>query len=211
MSDAIAMQFMPPVSPEDQARANLYGLLARLFYAPPDANLISELRLAAPRPDAGGEPLTAEGEALKAAWAELAEACGTAFPARIEEEHLQLFVGVGKSEVTPYLSAYLLRSESDSPLARLRGQLAEWGLARREEAVEPEDHVSALCETMRWLIVGRKATLDMQRGFFEQYLRVGAARFCSAVSACENAKFYRHPAKLLQALLDVEHKAFAID
>jgi len=210
MSDAIAMQFVPPVSPEDQARANLYGLLARLFYAPPDANLISELRLAAPPPD-DGEPLTAEGEALRAAWAGLAAACASAFPARLEEEHLQLFVGVGKAEVTPYLSAYLVRSESDSPLARLRGQLAEWGLARREEAVEPEDHISALCETMRWLIVGRKAGLDVQRQFFLEYLRTSGTRFCTAVSACEDARFYRYPARLLQALLDVEHKAFEID
>ncbi len=210
MSDGIAMQFVPAVSPEDQARADLYGLLARLFYAPPDANLISELRLAVPPPQ-DGEPLTAEGEALRGAWAELAAACGSAFPARIEEEHLQLFVGVGKAEVTPYLSAYLVRSESDTPLARLRGQLAGWGLARREEAMEPEDHISALCETMRWLIVGRKAKLDVQRQFFLEYLHTGASRFCSAVSTCDSAKFYRHPAKLLQALLDVEHKAFDID
>ena len=210
MSDAIAMQFVPPVSPEDQARADLYGLLARLFYAPPDANLISELRLASPPPD-DGEPLTAEGEALKAAWAELVEACGSSFPARLEEEHLQLFVGVGKAEVTPYLSAYLVRSESDSPLARLRGQLADWGLARREEAVEPEDHLSALCETMRWLIVGQKEGLEVQRQFFLEYLHTGGSRFCTAVSACEDAKFYRYPARLLQALLDVEHKAFEID
>ena len=210
MSEGVAMQFVPPVSPEDEARADLYGLLARLFYAPPDANLISELRLAVPPPD-DGEALTAEGEALRAAWAGLAQACVSAFPARLEEEHMQLFVGVGKAEVTPYLSAYLERSESDNPLARLRGQLSEWGLARREDAVEPEDHVSALCETMRWLIVGRKANLEVQRKFFEDYLRTGASRFCSAVSACENAKFYRHPANLLQALLDVEHKAFGID
>lgn len=210
MSDAIAMQFVPAVSPEDQARADLYGLLARLFYAPPDANLISELRLASPPPD-DGEPLTAEGVALKTAWAELVEACGNAFPSRLEEEHLQLFVGVGKAEVTPYLSAYLARSESDSPLARLRGQLAEWGLARLEEAVEPEDHVSALCETMRWLIVGRKATLEAQRQFFLEYLYVGGSRLCTAVITCKNAGFYRYPAKLLQALLNVEHKAFEIN
>ena len=210
MSDAIAMQFVPPVSPEDQARANLYGLLARLFYAPPDANLIAELRLAAP-PAEDGESLTAEGEALKAAWTQLVEACASAFPARLEEEHMQLFVGVGKAEVTPYLSAYVDRTEGDNPLARLRGQLADWGLARREEAVEPEDHVSALCETMRWLILGRKAGLDVQRQFFEQYLHTGGSRFCSAVTACGSAKFYPHVAALLQGLLDVEHKAFDID
>jgi len=204
------MQFVPPVAPEDQARADLYGLLARLFYAPPDANLISELRLAAPSPG-DAEELTPEGNDLKAAWAGLVEACGSAFPARLEEEHLQLFVGVGKSEVTPYLSAYLVRSESDTPLARLRGQLAAWGLARKEEAMEPEDHVSAVCETMRWLIAGRKATLEVQREFFLEYLFVGGSRFCSAVSVCENARFYRFPAKLLQTLLHVEHKAFEID
>ena len=64
MSDAIAMQFVSPVAPEDQARANLYGLLARLFYAPPDANLISELRLAVP-PPGDGERLVATGRAIR--------------------------------------------------------------------------------------------------------------------------------------------------
>ena len=210
MSDAVPMQFVPPVAAEDQARADLYGLLARLFYAPPDANLLAELRQSAPPPE-DGESLTSEGEALKRAWAELVEACGSAFPARIEEEHLQLLVGIGKAEVTPYLSAYLARNESDSPLSRLRGQLTEWGLARREETVEPEDHVSALCETMRWLIVGRKATLEVQRYCFETYLYPGASRFCSAVSASDSAKFYRHSANLLSALLEVERKAFYIE
>jgi TorA maturation chaperone TorD len=210
MSDAIAMQFEPPVSPEDQARADLYGLLARLFYAPPDANFISELRLAAPAsPDA--QALTAEGDAFRSAWAGLLAACAHAFPARLEDEHLQLFVGVGKSEVTPYLSAYIVKSERDTPLARLRGQLMEWGLARRDSASEPEDHVAAVCETMRWLIAGRNAGLEVQRQFFSEYLYVGGMAFCSAVSACENARFYRHAAALLTAFLDIERKAFEID
>ena len=210
MTEAAPLHLTPTASPEDQARANLYGLLARLFYAPPDANLISELRLAAPAP-ADGEPPTAEGDAFGSAWSGLLAACASAFPARLEEEHLQLFVGVGKAEVTPYLSAYIVQSERDAPLARLRGQLAEWGLARRESASEPEDHVAAVCETMRWLIVGRKADLEVQRRFFLTYLYTAGQRFCSAVSACENAKFYRHGATLLQAFLDIEHKAFEID
>jgi TorA maturation chaperone TorD len=210
MTEPVAMQFMPPVSPEDEARANLYGLLARLFYASPDANLLSELRLAVPpTEDEGG--LTAEGEALKAAWAGLVAACASAFPARLEEEHFQLFVGVGKAEVTPYLSAYKERREAENPLVRLRGQLAEWGLARREGAVEPEDHIAAICETMRWLIVVRKASLETQRSFFEEYLEAAGARFCSAVTACADAKFYVHVAQLLRCLLDLERKAFEID
>jgi TorA maturation chaperone TorD len=210
MSDAVAMQFVPPNSPEDQRRADLYGLMARLFYAPPDANLLSELRLAA-APAADAEPLIAEGKALAAAWAKLVEACVGAFPAQLEEEHLQLFVGVGKAQVTPYLCAYMERTDAENPLARLRGQLAQWGLARREETVEPEDHVAALCETMRWLIEGRKAGLEAQRAFFRGYLFSPGLRFCSAVSACEDAGFYRHVAGLLQSFLDVELKAFDIE
>jgi TorA maturation chaperone TorD len=204
------MQFVAPVSPEDEARANLYGLLARLFYAPPDANLLSELRQAAP-PAEEGDGLTAEGKALKEAWAELVAACASAFPARLEEEHFNVFVGVGKAQVTPYLSAYMERREGEAPLVRLRAQLADWGLARREEAAEPEDHVSGVCETMRWLIVRRKAPLETQREFFRAYLDIPASLFCAAVTACEDARFYRHVARLLGTLLAVERKAFEID
>jgi TorA maturation chaperone TorD len=204
------MQFVPPVSPEDESRANLYGLLARLFYAPPDANLLSELRQAAP-PAEEGDGLTAEGKALKEAWAELVAACASAFPARLEEEHFNVFIGVGKAQVTPYLSAYMERREGENPLVRLRAQLADWGLGRREEAAEPEDHVSGVCETMRWLIVRGKAPLDTQRRFFREFLDSPATRFCSAVTACEDAKFFRHVARLLGALLAVERKAFDID
>jgi TorA maturation chaperone TorD len=141
----------------------------------------------------------------------LVQACASAFPARVEEEHFQLFVGVGKAEVTPYLSAYMERREGENPLVRLRGRLAEWGLARRGGAVEPEDHVSAVCETMRWLIAVRKAPLEIQRSFFDEYLKASGERFCSAVTACEDAKFYCHVARLLHALLELECKAFEID
>ena len=34
------MQFVPTLPAEEVARANFYGLLARLFYAPPDAALL---------------------------------------------------------------------------------------------------------------------------------------------------------------------------
>ncbi len=33
------------IAPEEAARANFYGLIARLFYAPPDAQLISQVLL----------------------------------------------------------------------------------------------------------------------------------------------------------------------
>lgn len=197
------------MTPEDQARAGFYGLLARLFYAPPDANLIAEL-LQAPPPRSEGDRPTAEGKALGAAWSALMDACRSAFPALLEQEHLALFVGIGKAQVTPYLSAYLQRFEGESPLVRLRDQLAAWGLGRRGEAPETEDHISGLCETMRWLIGSREDSLEAQRECFETYLYVGGIPFCDAVSACPDAKFYVPCARLLRAFLEIEHKAFEI-
>ena len=109
------------IAPEEVARANLYGLIARLFYAAPDAQLISEL-LNAPKIEGEGE--------LAAAWHEMVEACRTAFPAVLEAEHTELFIGTGKAPVTPYLTRYALRHAGDNPLVDLRQQLAAWGIAR---------------------------------------------------------------------------------
>jgi TorA maturation chaperone TorD len=197
------------MTPEDQARAGFYGLLARLFYAPPDANLIAEL-LRAPAPRGEGERPTAQGEALAAAWSALMAACRSAFPALLEQEHLALFVGTGKAQVTPYLSAYLLRFDGDSPLVRLRDHLAAWGIARRSGTPETEDHISGLCETMRWLIGRGEDSLEAQRECFEAYVYPGGISFCDAVSACPDAKFYAPCARLLRAFLEIEHKAFEI-
>ena len=54
------LRFMPP---EEQARANFYALLARLFYAPPDEGFLKTL--------AAADELDAEDEALAARWREL--------------------------------------------------------------------------------------------------------------------------------------------
>ena len=56
------LKFQPPEVPEDKARAGYYALLARLFYAGPDAALLATIG----RADeiAGG----AEQSALAGAW-----------------------------------------------------------------------------------------------------------------------------------------------
>ena len=67
------------LDPEDVARANLYGLIGRLFYAPPDPNLLAEIS----RSEAGGEG----GETgLVAAWRGVQDACRSAFPAVVRQE-----------------------------------------------------------------------------------------------------------------------------
>jgi TorA maturation chaperone TorD len=187
------------VAPEETARANLYGLIARLFYAPPDEQLISELLRA--QPIAGDSPIAA-------AWREMVEACRNAFPVTLENEHTVLFVGTGKAEVTPYLSHYVVKYATDNPLVELRQQLAAWGIGRREEVAEYEDHVSGVCETMRFAIAVQQRSPEEQRTFFDRFVFRGGTAFCDAVSASKNARFYQHVAHFARAFLDIEKAAF---
>jgi len=191
-----AMEFM---APEEAARANLYGLIARLFYAAPDTQLISQLVRA---------PAMEGDAALAAAWRQMTLACASAFPVSLENEHTQLFIGTGKSEVTPYLTHYTLRHSSDSPLVELRQQLVSWGIGRREDVAEYEDHISGVCETMRFAIAVQQRSPEEQKMFFERFVYRGAVDFCDAVSASPNADFYRHGAGFARAFFDIERAAF---
>lgn len=187
---------------EDLARASLYGLLARLFYRAPDAELIGALA-GASAPEDPASPLGQAWEDLVAAWRE-------APLEALEDEHTALFIGTGKAEVTPYLSHYVIEHSADNPLVELRDQLGRWGIARRAGANEPEDHVAAVCEAMRFAIAVQHRTLAEQKFFFERFVYPGAMGFCDAVSASESARFYRHAARFLRAFLEVEREAFEI-
>jgi TorA maturation chaperone TorD len=150
----------------------------------------------------------AQAEALAAAWGEMLDACRTAFPAALENEHTELFVGTGKAPLTPYLSHYVRRHSNDSPLVDLRGQLAAWGIMRREEVPEYEDHISGVCETMRFVIAVQHRMPEEQQVFFERFVYRGALGFCDAVSASKKARFYLLVARFARAFLEVEKAAF---
>ena len=186
----------PAIDPEDQARANLYGLVSRLFYAPADSHLLAEICQAP-----GAEEVGTGG--LVAAWRELQEACRSAFPPVVKQEYDELFVGVGRAQVTPYLSAYAEADAPDRFLVRLREELAVLGLARRESAFEVEDHVSGIADGMRWLIESGRA-LPEQQQYFATYWYPGAVRFFAAVQKAVSARFYKPVATFAQAFLDLE-------
>jgi len=187
------------IAAEDAARANFYGVIARLFYAAPDPQLISQFLHAAP----------IEGDTeLAGAWKELIEACRTAYPAQLEAEHTELFIGTGKALVTPYLSHYVLRHANDNPLVELRAQLLAWGIARREGVPEYEDHISGVCETMRFAIAVQQRSPEEQQMFFDRFVYPGAGTFCDAVSASNQARFYRVVARFARTFLEVEKSAF---
>ncbi len=188
------------LQPEDAARAGIYGLIARLFYAAPDEDVLAQL-LHSGAFEGSQEPIAL-------AWRELVDAARKAFPVVLENEHTELLVGTGKAEVTPYLTHYTIKYASDTPLVEVREQLKRWGMGRRENASEPEDHISGLCEAMRFAIAVQHRPLDEQKVFFEHFLYRGAVAFCDAVSASPKAVFYRLVARFARAFFELEREAF---
>ena len=197
----------PETQPEDLARAAVYGLIARLFYAPPDQQLLGQL-LHMNAFDAASGDVDARGKRLAAAWGAMVEAGRSAFPVMLENEHTDLFIGVGKAEVTPYLTHYVIKHATDNPLVELRQQLNRWGIARRENATEPEDHIAGISEAMRFAIAVQHRPLDEQKAFFARFLYRGGIAFCDAVTASAKSNFYRLVASFAREFFEMEREAF---
>lgn len=202
MNDSRPEDGSAALAPEEAARANLYGLISRLFYAPPDPDLLAEMSRA--QTEAGDDE---DPGALRGAWQAMQKACRAAFPTVVRQEYEGLFIGVGKAEVTPYLSAYAQPSSPERYLVHLREQLAVWALARREAVFEMEDHVAGVSEVMRWLVESGRPLAD-QRGFFEMYVYPGAIPFCAAIQNATSAVFYRPVAGFARAFFEMEKAAF---
>lgn len=200
------INFQPQRAPEDEARAGYYALLARLFYAGPDAPLLEAIAGAS-------ESATDAGPTrLSSAWSALATVARTADVETARLEYDNLFVGTGKAPVTPYASFYLTETGREKILVRLRQELASMGLAKSGGAHEPEDHVSGLFEVMRHLISqgSDDAALQKQREFFSGYIERSLPRFCSAIAASERAAFYKPVAHFAEAFLVVESEALMV-
>ena len=189
---------------EETARAEVYGLLAALFYAPPSAGLYDSLRMAVT------EAPTA-GALLESAWGELVAAARECSLADTCKEYDALFGGVGKPEVYVFGSHYLSGFLNEKPLAALRNDIAALGLGRDEAMPETEDHVAYLCEVMRYLIAGddvEVANLTRQRTFFTRHVQTWFPRMCDAVMQHPKAVFYGRLAAFTQAFISVESQGF---
>jgi TorA maturation chaperone TorD len=200
------LKFSPPDIPEDQARAGYYALLARLFYAGPDAGLLATI--------ANADEIISGGEqsALSGAWSALASAARAMDAEAARLEYDQLFIGTGKAEVTPYASFYLVQTGREKILVRLRDELAGLGLRRAERALEPEDHVAGLFDTMRYLISmgSGDAAPQQQQAFFDRYIAGSYPAFCGAISKSEKSNFYKHVAHFAETFLVVESEALKV-
>jgi TorA maturation chaperone TorD len=201
---ATPLRFATADDGEELARAELYGLLAQLWIAPPDAALLQQFKVAVTQaPEAGG--------LLEAPWQALVAAMRSTTSVEAAEEYDALFGGVGKPEVFLYGSYYLSGFLNEKPLALLRDDLQRLGLARDETRAETEDHIAYLFEVMRYLIAGDDVAvcnLEQQRRFFRAQLQPWVAQLCDAVDAHPRAKVWRAVADMTRQFAAVETQAF---
>ena len=197
-------QLIPSTLDEETARAEVYGLLAALYYAAPSAELHENIRIAVTEAPAAGA-------LLESSWGELVAAARAQSLAGIVQEYDALFGGVGKPELYLFGSHYLSGFLNEKPLAALRTDIAALGLARDEAMPETEDHVAYLCEVMRYLIAGddvEVANLTRQREFFARHVQPWLPMMCDAVMQHPKARFYRALAAFTQAFISVEAQGF---
>jgi TorA maturation chaperone TorD len=194
----------PADDSEEVARAELYGLLAQLWIAPPDAALLDQFKVAVTQ-------APERGAFLEAPWEALVATLRATTPQAAADEYAALFGGVGKPEVFLYGSYYLAGFLNEKPLANLRTDLAALGLERDETRGETEDHIACVCEVMRYLIAGDDlavANLEQQRRFFRAHLQPWAEKLCDAVEAQARAEVWRAVAGFTRAFVQVETQGF---
>jgi len=184
----------------DLARARIYALLGALLTHAPDADLLARI----------GD-LRGDATPLGLAHIEVAEAAKNARVERVEQEFFDLFIGVGRGELLPYGSFYLTGFLHERPLARLREDLARFGIDRAEGVAEPEDHAGILCEIMAGLASGElPAPAGSDRTIFEKHMAPWIGRLFADIERAQAADFYRRVGSLGRVFIEIETEAFAL-
>ena len=191
--------------PEDLARADLYGLIARFFHLPPNQELLDQITATADQHDATDEAPLAK------AWMDVVEVAKNNSAKAWRDEFDLNFISVGKPNVVLNASFYLAGHLNEKPLVYLRKALEEFGLEAAEEVTETEDHISALCEVMRYLIAGDDveiSNLTNQRVFFNAHIRPWYDELCNAIEGIPEMHLSRPVAALTREFLAIEGQSF---
>jgi TorA maturation chaperone TorD len=193
--------------PEDLARADLYGLIARLFHLPPDQELLDQI--AASIPD--DQEAQADDAPLAKAWHSVVEVAKSNTAKAWRDEFDINFISVGRPNVVLNGSFYMAGHLNEKPLVDIRRALETFGLESAEEITETEDHISALCEVMRYLIAGDDveiSNLTNQRVFFNAHIRPWYDELCDAIEGIPEMHLYHPVAVLAREFLAIEGQSF---
>lgn len=198
------LAFASPDAAEELERAELYGLLARLWLQPPDAALFESFQVAVTQaPESGAF--------LEAPWQALVGAVRASSVEAARREFDALFIGTGRAEVLPFASYQITGALNERPLVELRSDLAALQLATARPEGETEDHVAFVFEVMRYLIAGDDVAvcnLEQQRRFFRRHVQPWVSALCEQLRAHPDAAVYAALADFTRAFIEVETQGF---
>jgi TorA maturation chaperone TorD len=203
VSAVLDVRSAPVLSDEDRARAEHYAVLSRLFASAPDADFLHRLPTLA-------ATWGSSGSALGQAWLMLGDAARGIDAEQLEDEYTRLFLTIGRPDVMLFGSFYMAGFLMEGPVVELRADLAELGLGRRFGVTESEDHIAALCDVMRHLIVTGPDTagLGRQQLFFTRHIAPWFEALCEALERAPDVRFYQRAAALVRAFFEIERLAF---
>ena len=190
------------IKEEEQLRADMYSFLASLLRAEPSADLIKQLTLL----ESDDTPI---GKAIKI----LTKLASSLDLPSIRAEYVGIFIGVGRGEILPFASYYLTGFLKDKPLAKLRGDMQEIGIAV-SSGIDPEDHIATLFDIMAGLILGkfnRKFSIGEQRDFFNKHLAPWVDLLMRDIEASKIAVFYAPVGTIGREFIEIERASFKMD
>ncbi len=194
---------MPEIAPEDESRAAIYAMLAKLLSAPPSEEQLSDLaRLQ------GSE--TEFGQTI----ARLSQAARDTTAAREEDAYHDLFIGLTRGKLLPYGSYYLTGFLHEKPLARLRNTMAQIGIEADPDVKDPEDHIASVLDMMGGLIrgdFGQPVPMAQQRIFFQDHVQSWAPYFFRDLEKVEESQLYAAIGAVGRVFLELEEAAFSMD
>ena len=198
-----AAQTVSEIKEEDQLRADMYSFLANMIRTEPSQELLDSVK-----------KLTGDDSSIGKSIKLISKLAATMHISEIQDEYVNLFVGVGRGELLPFASYYLTGFLNDKPLSKLRNNMNELGVVRIKEVKEPEDHVSSLFDIMSGMITGqfgKQYSITEQSNFFEKHLNSWIHLLMSDIESAKTAVFYAPIGSLGKEFINIEREAFRMN
>lgn len=193
----------PEIAPEDESRAAIYAMLAKLLSAPPTADDLAAIGQLQGSDSAFGQSIR-----------RIAEAARSVRVADAEDAYHTLFIGLTRGKLLPYGSYYLTGFLHEKPLARLRATMGQLGIESDPDNKDPEDHIASVLDMMGGLIrgdFGQPVPVAQQRKFFHDHVQSWAPYFFRDLEKVEDHELYAAIGNVGRIFLELEDAAFSMD
>lgn len=190
------------IAPEDESRAAVYAMLAKLLSGPPTTEELAALA-----------ELQGNDTALGKGIERLANAARNTTAEQAEDAYHEIFIGLTRGKLLPYGSYYLTGFLHEKPLARLRNTMAGLGIEANPDVKDPEDHIASVMDMMGGLIRGDFAASGIahQRAFFQDHVQSWAPYFFRDLEQIGEHELYAAIGTIGRVFLELEEAAFSMD